>query len=203
MDKISAAKQTVLQFAKKAYGAGLFAATSGNLSVCLRSEGLVAITPTSVRYETMQAEDIVLIDLAGNIKDGRHKPSSEYLLHLALYNAQPETGAVVHTHSPYATAFAVNNRPIPLVLIEMQIFLGGEMPVAPLARPGSAAVGEGVVKHIGGRGACLLANHGVVAVGHSMDEAYTRAEYAEDAAKICSLALQNGPIVEIPPEMWH
>ena len=200
-EKILEAKQCVLQTSQKAFEAKLFAGTSGNLSVYLREEGLVVITPTCVRYETMTLDDIVVIDVNGNIAEGKYKPSSEWMLHCELYKSRPEAGAVVHTHSPYATAFAAANRRIPAVLTEMVPFLGGDVPVAPVQLPGTPAVGQSAVQAIAGRNACLLGNHGAVAVGRNMDEAYIRAEYIEDAAKIALLAIQVGGGVPIPQEI--
>ncbi|MFV0350779.1 MAG: class II aldolase/adducin family protein [Oscillospiraceae bacterium] len=198
---IQHAKQLVAEVAKRAFDAKLFAGTSGNLSICLREEGVVAITPSSIRYETMTADDIVLIDLEANVIEGKHKPSSEHLLHLAFYNANPAVNSVVHTHSPYATAFAVNHKPIPLILLEMVPFLGGEVPVTPMERPGTPEVGIGAVDAIGDKTACLLGNHGVVAIGKDIEQAYIRAEYVEDAAQIAILAHQNGEVNRVPEEM--
>lgn len=201
MSRIEQAKKEVLEAAKKAFQAQLFAGTSGNLSIYIPEENAVVITPSSVRYEGMTIADIVVIDLDGKVLEGRHKPSSEHLLHLALYRGGEAVTSVVHTHSPYATAFAVNNKEIPLILVEMIPFLGGNVKVAPIAPAGSPEVGAGAVTAIEGRYACLLGNHGVVTIGTSIDEAYLRAEYVEDAAKICSLAMSNGEINLVPPEI--
>lgn len=203
MDKILQAKQEVLETAKKAFDAGLFAGTSGNLSVYVQEENLVVITPSSIRYEGMTIEDIVVIDLDGNVVEGKHRPSSESKMHCAIYKGKQEEGtrAIVHTHSPYATSFAVNNKKIPLILIEMIPFLGGEVHVAPLEAPGSFELGDAVAGTLQGRNCCLMANHGVITVGATMDQAYLRAEYVEDAAKICRLAMQSGEIVLIPEAM--
>lgn len=201
MDKLTEAKKEVLEAAKNAFASRLFAGTSGNLSSMLREEGLIIITPTNTRYETMGLEDIVVVDMEGKVVDGKHRPSSEYSMHRTLYEGRPEVNSIVHTHSPYATSFAVNNRPIPLILIEMIPFLGGEVPVAALQPAGSKELGYSVLESIGQKTCCLMANHGVVALGTTMAQAYIRAEYVEDAAKICSLAMQNGEIVLIPPEI--
>lgn len=201
MDRILQAKKEVLETAKNAFALRLFAGTSGNLSSILRPEGLIVITPTNTRYESMELEDIVVVDMAGNVVDGKHRPSSEYPMHRALYEGRPDVNSVVHTHSPYATAFAVNNRNIPLILIEMLPFLGGEVQVAPIQPAGSEDLGRSVLDTIGSKNCCLMANHGVVALGTTMAQAYIRAEYVEDAAKICSIAMQNGEIVLIPPAM--
>ena len=101
---------------KSAYAEHLFAGTSGNLSFYDRKEGLVYITPTSYPYEMMEPEDIVVIDMDGNLVDGLHQPSSEYLLHLELYKSREDVCSVVHTHSPFATSFAVTHDVIPMII---------------------------------------------------------------------------------------
>ena len=105
--------------------------------------------------------------------------------------------AVFHTHSPYGTAFAVNHMAIPATLIEAYFFLGGEVPCAEYATPGTPEVGTGAAQAIGDKGGVLLANHGVVAVGKDLSQAYIRAEYIEDAAKIYTFAKQIGTPVEL------
>ena len=171
---------------------GLFTGTSGNLSVAL-GDGTMLITPTSVRYTVMRPMDIVRCDLDGNIIEGELQPSSEWRMHAAVYRAYPEHKAIFHTHSPYATAFAVVHKPIPSVLIETRIFLGGDVACAEYATPGTFAVGENAVPCLkDGRGGCLLNNHGVLAVGRDLNEARTRAQYIEDSARIYHYALQVG-----------
>ncbi len=192
-DKI---KVQVVEFSKRAFEQKLFAGTSGNLSVFAREQGRVYITPSSLRYETMRPEDVMVIDLAGNVLEGVHKPSSEWRLHTTVYAAYPETRALVHTHSPFATACAVNREEIPATLIEMFFFLGGSVPCAPYATPGTVEVGTFAVPLLANKGGCLLANHGVLAVGKDMEQAYLRAEYIEDAAKIYGIAkLMGTPVL--------
>ncbi len=177
-------KEHVLLKSKEAYAEKLFAGTSGNLSTIDREKGLIAITPTSIPYPILTADDIVVIDLDGNVKDGKHRPSSEWRMHTEIYKNKPEVKAIVHTHSPNATAFAVAHEEIPVVLIEMMFFLLGNVPLAKYAAPGSEELGRNSVKAMEKRAACLLENHGVVAVGQDLDEAYIRAVYVEDAANI-------------------
>ena len=187
----------LLKYTKRAYFQDrMFAATSGNLSIYDRETGRMYITPSSYPYEDMTEEDMVAIDLEGNVLEGRHRPSSEWKLHAILYKTYPDANAVVHTHSPYATAFAINNLPIPVVLYEIAWFLGGDVPVAEGALPGSPEVGENVIKALEGREryGCLMGNHGAVAFGGDLAQAYTRAVYIEDAAKAYSLALTHGPV---------
>ena len=171
---------------------GLFTGTSGNLSVAL-GDGTMLITPTSVRYTVMRPMDIVRCDLDGKVLEGELRPSSEWRMHAAVYRAYPEIRAIFHTHSPYATDFAVVHKPIPAVLIETMMFLGGDVACAEYATPGTFAVGENAVPCLkDGRGGCLLNNHGVLAVGRDLNEARTRAQYIEDSARIYHYALQVG-----------
>ena len=187
-------KQHLVDMAKKAFADKMFAATSGNLSIYDRETGRMYITPGSYPYEILTAGDVMVIDLDGNILEGPHKPSSEWRMHAAVYRANENAGAIVHTHSPYATAFAINNMPIPVVLYEIVFFLGGDIPVAEGAIPGTDAVGENCVKVLKDRYGCLMGNHGALAYGDTLERAYTRALYIEDAAKAYSIALSHGPV---------
>ena len=197
MIRINELKQEITEKSLQAFHAGLFAGTSGNMSAYLPDEQLMLITPTCVRYEMMKPGQIVEMRTDGTVlSDG--KPSSEWRLHAELYKAHPEITAVFHTHSPYATAFAVCHMPIPATLIEAYFFLGGEIPCARYATPGTPEVGIYAAEVIGDKGGVLLANHGVVAVGKNLSEAYLRAEYIEDAAKIYTFAKQVGIPVELP-----
>ncbi|MCL2843614.1 MAG: class II aldolase/adducin family protein [Oscillospiraceae bacterium] len=193
-------KKQVLEYAQKAYKQCLMAGTSGNLSVRTQA-GHIVITPSGMDYLSMTADDIMVIDLEGRIIEGPHQPSSEWPLHAEIYQRMPEVNGIVHTHSPYATAFAVLNEPIPLVLIEMVTFLRGDVPVAPVATQGASEVGLGVVKAMKGRTACLMQNHGAVTVGENLPQAFVRTEYLEDAAKIYHFAKAIGTPTHVPAEM--
>ncbi len=182
------AKKNVLYWTQKGYQNALFAGTSGNLSIFLPERELIVITPGSVRYETMQVEDIVVTDINGNKVEGNHPPSSEIKLHKAVYE-RGLANSVVHTHSPFATAFAVNQKNIPLVLVEMVGFLGGEVECTRFAFPGTDELADISADCLEKKNACLLANHGVVAIGQTIEQAYIRAEYVEDAAKIARIAM--------------
>lgn len=196
--QLTSYKQAVLLAAKKAYDEKLMAGTSGNLSVFCREQGLIVITPSSYDYSIMEEKDIVVIDLDGNTVEGCHKPSSEWKMHAEIYKHIPRVNAVVHTHSPYATSFAVNHQEIPVILIEMIPFLKGKLEVSPYAEQGSAQVGLNAVPILERKNACLMANHGVVAVGESLGQAYINSVYAEDTAKIYHMALSCGNPVVIP-----
>ena len=197
MKTLQELKQEIVDKSLQAFHEGMFSGTSGNMSCYLRDEGIMLITPTSVRYDVMQADDIVAMKLDGAVTDGRREPSSEWRMHAAIYEAKPEVGAVFHTHSPYATAFAVNHQTIPAVLIEAHVFLGGDIRCAKYATPGTKEVGLNAIPALAGRKGCTLANHGVLAVGQDLSHAYRNAEYIEDVAKIYSIARSLGTPVEL------
>lgn len=121
-----------------------------------------------VRYDMLRAQGIVRMKLDGTVLEGELQPSSEWRMHAAVYKAYGETNAVFHTHSPYATAFAVVRKSIPAVLIESCIFLGGDIRCADYAAPGTESVGTNAIPALKDRGGCTLANHGVLAVGKTL-----------------------------------
>lgn len=186
--------------ALKSYSEGLVAGTSGNVSFYDRETSLMAITATNLDYKTMRPEDVVLMKLDGTIVYGDYKPSSEWQMHAEVYKAKDEVNAVIHTHSPRATSFAVVHKNIPLILVEMLPFIGGDVPRAKFALPGTPELGQEAVKALVSRNACLLENHGVLAVGTTLDQAYLRAVYVEDAAKIYHFSLLAGEPVIISDE---
>ena len=198
MEELAVLKRSVLETAKKAYREKLMAGTSGNMSMYYREKGWMVITPSSYDYEIMEEKDIVVTDLEGQVVEGCHMPSSEWRMHAEIYKHLSHVKAVVHTHSPYATSFAVNHQEIPVVLIEMIPFLKGKLEVSPYAAQGSAQVGLNAVPILERKNACLMANHGVVAVGETMGAAYVNSVYVEDTARIYHMALQSGNPVVIP-----
>jgi len=197
MKTIAELQQEIVDRSLQAFRSGLFSGTSGNMSCYLREEGKMLITPTSVRYEELRAEQVVVMRPDGTVLSGDTAPSSEWRMHAAVYETMPEVNAVFHTHSPYATAFAVNHQTIPAVLIEAHIFLGGDIRCADYATPGTKEVGLNAIPALIGRGGCTLANHGVLAVGADLAQAFLRAEYIEDLAKIYTLARQIGTPVPL------
>jgi L-fuculose-phosphate aldolase/L-ribulose-5-phosphate 4-epimerase len=193
-------KTLLVGMAKQSYTNELFAGTSGNLSIYDREKDKMIITPTSVAYNEMTADDAVSMKLDGTILSGHLAPSSEWQMHASIYKNRRDITAIVHTHSPYATSFAVTHQPIPVILIEMIPFLGGDIPVAEFALPGTEALGLESLKVLEDRYSCLLANHGTLAIGDTLQKAYIRAIYVEDAAKICALALSHGSAFPIANE---
>jgi len=190
-------KQRMLVIAKKACNEKMVAGTSGNMSIYFPEEQKILITPSSYDYDMMETEDLVTIDLEGNVVEGFRKPSSEWRMHAEIYRSLPHVKSIVHTHSPYATSFAVLRKEIPVILIEMIPFLKGSVEVSPYAKQGSADVGKNAVPILGRKNVCLLANHGTVAVGDTIEDAYLNSTYLEDAAKIYHMACTVGTPVEI------
>ena len=174
--------------------------TGGNVSARDPETGYVVIKPSGVRYDALQPADMVIVDLDGNVVEGDLKPSSDTASHLYIYRHRPDVGGIVHTHSPYATAFAAVGRPIPVVLTAMADEFGGPIPCGGFALIGSEAVGKVVVESIGDSCAVLLKNHGVFTIGADATAAVKAAVMTEDVAKTVWLALQIGQPAEIAPD---
>lgn len=191
-------KVNVQRIAQKSSMEGLVAGTSGNVSCYDREEELLYITPSNLDYREMGPEDIMVIRLDGSVVEGKHKPSSEWRLHAEIYKHKEEVNSVIHTHSPYATGFAIVGERIPLVLVEMLPFLGGDIPVAEFGLPGTDEVGIHAANAMKCRNAALLENHGVAAAGKTVEQAYLRAVYVEDAAKAYHYAKLMGTPKRIP-----
>lgn len=184
-------RRAVLDAAVYSHEEGLVRGTSGNWSRRDPRTGIIAIKPSSLRHDRMTLEDVVLIDLEGKVLEGKRKPSSEYRLHLAIYRAFPDIHGVAHTHSPYATCFAAMEKEIPPVQIEAQ-FIGPKIPVAAYGAPGSEEVGQRAVEVLGASKAALLAKHGVVAMGATLEEAVQISVMVEDVARVYYLMSSLG-----------
>lgn len=178
---------------------GLVTWTGGNVSARDPVTNLVVIKPSGVMYDVLRPEDHVVLDLDGRIIEGTCKPSSDTASHLYIYRHRPDVNGVVHTHSPYATAFAALGRPIPVYLTAIADEFGGPIPCAGFALIGGEAIGEQVIQHIGASPAVLLKNHGVFTVGKSARAAVKAAVMSEDVARTVWYALQLGTPDEIAP----
>lgn len=173
----------VLQAAKDMLRLGLTGGTSGNLSGRVDDDHVV-ITPSSVDYETMTLEDLVVLDMAGKVVEGTRAASSEKAVHLACYAAYPEVRSVVHAHPVYATMFACAREPIPAVIDEFAIYVGGDVPCADYAQSGTDALGENVAAVLKDVGTALLASHGIVSVGPTPAKTLHQAGIVERSAQI-------------------
>jgi L-ribulose-5-phosphate 4-epimerase len=174
--------------------------TGGNVTARDPATGYVVIKPSGVRYEDLRPEHMVILDADGKIVEGNLKPSSDTASHLYIYRHRPDVNGVVHTHSPYATAFAALGRPIPVYLTAMADEFGGPVPCGGFALIGGEQIGQVVVESIGSSPAVLLKNHGVFTIGKTAEAAVKAAVMVEDVAQTVWLALQLGQPDEIPLE---
>ena len=163
---------------------GLIAGRDGNLSVRLAADR-VLVTPCGHIKSLVSARDMVEVDLSGRARRrGPRKPTSELDLHLRILRHRPDVQAVVHAHPPTATAFAVAGEEIPDNLLPELIFVVGPVPLVPYGTPGTPELGDRVVPYLKGHDALLLANHGAVTMGKTLDEAWIRMESLEHCARI-------------------
>lgn len=196
---VSDAPAAVLAAAKDMLRRGLVEGTAGNISA-RQEDGTIVITPSAVAYGDMRLDDLVVIDLDGNTLAGRdgRSPSSEKMLHLACYAAFEDIGSVVHSHPVHATMFAVTHRGIPACIDEFAVHVGGDVRCSTYAPSGSPDVGLAAVEALAGRGAALIANHGLVAVGPGPGEALHITALVERSARIVWGARALGPVVPLP-----
>lgn len=175
--------------------------TSGNVSIRDKESGYVVIKPSGLMYEDLTPEDMVVVDLDGKVIEGRLKPSSDTASHLYVYRHRPDVFGMVHTHSPYATAFAAIGQPIPVYLTAQADEFGGPIPCGKFALIGGEEIGKVIIESIGSSPAILLKNHGVFTIGPSGKAAVKAAVMVEDVARTVWLAKQIGEPDEIPAEM--
>lgn len=192
-------KEAVLRTAKEMLRTGLVEGTAGNLSGRL-PDGNVVMTPSTLDYEDMELEDLVVVDLDGNVLEGERHPTTEKALHLACLRAHDDLGGVIHSHAMFATMFAVTRQPIPCVIEEFDVFVGGEVPVAEYKLTGSDDLGDEVARWVENRGAVLMANHGLLTVGKDIENAMKVAHLVERTAKIIWGARLLGDLVPLPDE---
>lgn len=196
-------KKRVIKVAQQAQLDGLCQHKSGNFSAMDPKTGYFVITPSGVDRMQLTPDDMVVMDLDANVIENKSglKPSSECLMHIAIYKARPDLKAIVHTHSKYATVFAILNKPIPPITYEA-FHLGlskGRIPVAPYGRPGSTALAQSVVEPAKEANCFLLQAHGDVAADpESIENAYLSACYVEEIAELYYLTLTTENGVEPP-----
>jgi len=197
MDQLLKTRQQVVEKGIEMLSTSLTVGTWGNISCRVPGEDYIAITPTGMSYDTLEPDDIVVLDLRGNTISGTRKPSIEVPLHLAIYNAREDVQAIVHTHSAYATAMAVARREIPGAVEDLVQIVGGNVRVNEYALPGTEQLGINTLKAMAGRNAVLLANHGMLGAGRDLDEAFRVCQVVEKSAQIALLAQLMGGVVEL------
>jgi ribulose-5-phosphate 4-epimerase/fuculose-1-phosphate aldolase len=189
--------------AQQMFAAGLVTGSAGNVSLRLAPEdsrSLLAITPSSRKYDSLTADDIQVLDFDARKVEGDLPPSIETRLHIGIYQERPDINAVIHTHSVYATTAAVAGYDIPPILDEQVAYLGGGIKLARHAPSGSPGLAKNAVAALGDRQAALLANHGAIGTGRSLPEAFRAVELLEKTAQIYLLALAAGKVTVLTAE---
>jgi L-fuculose-phosphate aldolase len=193
-------KEALLGTAKEMLQKGLVEGTAGNLAARL-PDGNVVLTPSSLSYETMTLEDLVVCDLDGNVLEGTRGPTSEKALHLTVLREYDDVHATIHSHAMYATMFAITRTAIPAVIEEFVVFVGGDVGCADYRTTGTDDLAVEVAKHLHDRSAVLMANHGLFTIGRDPQHAMHVAALVERTAQIIWGAKQIGEVVPIPEEV--
>lgn len=179
---------------------GWVANHDGNLTARLEAGRLLA-SPTSFSKGEIREDDLLVLDAAGKVIQGRHKVFSEIDLHLRALELRPDAQVVLHAHPPVATGFAVAGLEVdPRMIAEAVVSLGDRVPVAPYALPGTRAAVDALDTTLPWYDVVLLANHGALAVGKDLEQAFLRLELVEHLARIQQTALQLGRVTTIPSE---
>jgi L-ribulose-5-phosphate 4-epimerase len=182
----------VARYARKMYSSHLVQATQGNLSARDPSTGLICLTPSGADYDLLEAEDIVIVDEAGQVVEGKWKPTVETPLHSLILQRRRDIHCVMHTHSPYATAFGVIYQPIPMILADSALCLGREVPVATYRMSGTPEFAELIADTLGDGSAVIWGNHGAMVVGINLPLTFSTAHALEDSARVYAIARQLG-----------
>lgn len=190
-------RNAIAEHGRKMLNQGLTKGTGGNISALIEGE-YMAISPSGMAYEEIEADDVPVLDFSHEQLLGEKQPSSEHSMHMQVYRQRDDVGGVVHNHSPYATTFATLNEPIPASHY-LIAFAGQEVPVASYETYGTEALGNIAVETLGEEyNACLLQNHGVLAVGDDVASAFETALMVEYCAQIQYQAMAIGEPTIIP-----
>ncbi len=198
------AKREVAAAAREMAALGLVTGASGNVSLRLEPRGpteLFAVTPSGKPYSLLEDDDIVIVDYEVEPVDGELAPSSETLLHLAIYGARPDAGAVIHTHSVYSSVAAVAGLDIPPIIDEMMLAIGGPVKVSEYAFPGTQELADKVVAALDERNAALIRNHGAVGVGRDLRGALDVCALVERVAQIFVYSSLMGRVNPLPSDV--
>ena len=193
-------KEQVLWVAKEMLRSNLVEGTAGNLGARL-PDGNAVLTPSSLDYTEMTLDDLVVCDLEGNVVEGQRGPTTEKALHLSALRLHPEIHATMHCHAKHATMFALVREPIPAVIEEFDVFVGGDVEVADYKTTGTDELADEVAKRVESRACVLMANHGLFAVGKTPKDVLHIATLVERTAEIIWGARALGKVVPLPEEV--
>ncbi len=197
---LEALKEEVCEQNHELPRAGLVVGSGGNVSGRDPETGLVVIKPSGVKFANLTPDTMVVVDLDGNVIEGKMKPSVDTGVHLYIYKHREDVFGVTHTHSPYATSFAARGERIPAVLTPITHMIGRDVPCSRYATPGEVDTGKAILEAADGGYAALVKAHGVFTMGKSAKEATSIAMYLEEAAMTTHLAMLRGPVEELPQE---
>lgn len=179
----------------------LVSATSGNVSGRDKKTGLVVIKPSGYEFEDLKPEHLLVLDIEGKIIEGALLPSVDTATHLYVYRHRSDVNSIIHTHSPYATSFAVLGQTIPICLTTLAMEFGTPIPVSDFAIIGGEDIGKEIVNKIGLCPAILMRNHGVFTIGPTVQAALKAAIMLEEAAQTVHYAMLRGKVKELPEDI--
>jgi len=194
-----ALRNEVIETARSMLEKGLTVGTGGNVSVRCPDSNRFLITPSSLPYETLVPEDVVVVNLEDASYEGRNVPSIEYHLHRKVYLARPDVSAIVHAHPPVASVLAALRKPLPLIIDACTYAFKDEVKVAEYGKPGTIELAENTVRALGDNTGVIMANHGILCVGENLEEALGRCEVLDKAALTYILSLSIGTPVCLEP----
>ncbi len=198
---LSELREQVRLTALRMFEAGLVVGTEGNVSAKDPETGLIAITPSAQPYDQITPDDVVILDGDRKVVWGTRRPSWETPMHVYLHTHRPDVVAVMHTHSQYATAFAIANRDLPPATLGLARFFGGTVRCAPYVRTGSDEMGTSNLEYFGKEGrAILLGNHGTLCVAPSLEGVVKLSIALEESAKLIFRATVLGGAVSLPAD---
>lgn len=193
-------KEQLLWAAQEMLRSGLVEGTAGNVAARL-PDGNAVLTPSSLDYLEMTVDDLVVCDADGNVVEGHRSPTSEKQLHLTVLNTYPEIGATMHCHAKHVQMFAITHRPIPAVVEEFDVYVGGDVECSDYRETGSQELADEVAKRVADRAAVVMANHGLFACAKTVKDTLHVAALVERTAEVVWGAQALGPIVGVPTEI--
>lgn len=192
-------KREVIKTALEIKESGLIMLAGGNVSMRMPG-GDILVTPSGTYYETMEPDDVLVMDKDGEIIEGMMKPSVDFIALKYVYDNMPEVNAIIHTHQPYATVVGLIADELPVCVTTLANATLGAVAVAPYSSAASLEMGIAAVENLNGKRAVILKHHGVLTVGGTLKEALYAAVYMEEAAKVYLLAKNAGGEVPVLDE---
>lgn len=198
--KYAQIREEIVNYGKLMLSTSLVVGTWGNISARIPGEKLMAITPSGVGYDVMKPEDVVVMDLEGNVVDGNMKPSIEFGLHMTIYKGRDDVSGIIHTHSTYVTAHAIARKGIAAAAEDLVQIVGGDVRVSEYRLPGTPELGVEALKAMKNRNAVIMANHGLVGAARDLKEAYKIVNVVEKSAQANVFAMLLGGVAVLSDE---